>query len=81
MITPTALSGSNNYGLGITYTTGLGYGHEGAHIGYLSLMDYDPTANVTTILYFNVWDYANLRTDQGTLLRQAARDARAIVGY
>ncbi len=81
MTTLNPLSGSNNYGLGISYTAGLGYGHEGAHIGYLSLMDYDPTANVTTILYFNVWDYANLKTDQGTLLRKAAKDARAAVGY
>lgn len=81
MTTPSVLSGSNNYGLGISYTAGLGYGHEGAHIGYLSLMDYDPTADVTTILYFNVWDYANLKTDQGTLLRKAAKDARAAVGY
>ena len=81
MTTITPLSGSNNYGLGISYTAGLGYGHEGAHIGYLSLMDYDPTANVTTILYFNVWDFANLKTDQGTLLRKAANDARAAVGY
>jgi D-alanyl-D-alanine carboxypeptidase len=81
MTTPTPLSGSSNYGLGISYTAGLGYGHEGAHIGYFSLMDYDPTANVTTILYFNVWDYANLKTDQGTLLRKAAKDARAAVGY
>ncbi len=81
MTTPNPLSGSNNYGLGISYTAGLGYGHEGAHVGYLSLMDYDPTADVTTILYFNVWDYANLKTDQGTLLRKAAKDARAAVGY
>jgi D-alanyl-D-alanine carboxypeptidase len=81
MTTPTPQSGSNNYGLGISYTAGLGYGHEGAHVGYLSLMDYDSTANVTTILYFNVWDYANLRTDQGTLLQKAAKDARAAVGY
>jgi D-alanyl-D-alanine carboxypeptidase len=81
MTTPNPLSGSSNYGLGISYTPGLGYGHEGAHIGYLSLMDYDPTADVTTILYFNVWDYANLQTDQGSLLRRAARDARVAVGY
>jgi D-alanyl-D-alanine carboxypeptidase len=81
MMTPTPQSGSNNYGLGISYVPGLGYGHEGAHIGYLSLMDYDPTVDVTTILYFNVWDYANLQTDQGSLLRKAAKDARAAVGY
>ncbi len=81
MTTPNPLSGQSNYGLGITYTAGLGYGHEGAHIGYLSLMDYDHTTNVTTILYFNVWDYANLKTHQGTLLRKAAKGARAAVGY
>jgi D-alanyl-D-alanine carboxypeptidase len=81
MTTPDPLSGSNNYGLGISFTAGLGYGHEGAHIGYLSLMDYDPFDDVTTILYFNVWDYANLKTDQGSLLRKAAKDARAAVGY
>lgn len=81
MTTPNPLSGSSNYGLGISYTAGLGYGHEGAHVGYLSLMDYDPTTNVTTILYFNVWDYANLKTYQGTLLRKAAKGARAAVGY
>lgn len=81
MTTPTPQSGSSNYGLGVSYTPGLGYGHEGAHQGYLSLMDYDPAVDVTTILYFNVWDYANLFTDQGPLLRQAAKDARAAVGY
>ena len=81
MITPNPLSGTANYGFGISYTPGLGYGHEGAHQGYLSLMVYDPSVDVTTILYFNVWDYANLFTDQGTLLRQAAKDARAAVGY
>ncbi len=81
MTTPNPLSGSSNYGLGLSYTAGLGYGHEGAHVGYFSLMDYDPIAHVTTILYFNVWDFANLKTDQGTLLKQAAKDARAIVGY
>jgi D-alanyl-D-alanine carboxypeptidase len=69
------------YGLGMLYATGLGYGHNGAHQGYLSLMVYDPASDVTTILYFNVWDSANLLTEQASLLTRAARDARSAVGY
>jgi D-alanyl-D-alanine carboxypeptidase len=69
------------YGLGVISLVGLGYGHNGAHAGYLSLMVYDPAADVTTILYFNVWDVANMATDQARLLINAAQDARAAVGY
>jgi D-alanyl-D-alanine carboxypeptidase len=70
-----------NYGLGIFYISGLGYGHNGAHNGYLSLMVYDPAVDVTTILYFNIWDAANLVGEQFPLLTKAAKDARAAVGY
>lgn len=80
MTTGTTQSGGN-YGLGIVHWSGLGYGHNGAHAGYLSLMVHDPAADVTTILYFNVWDVANLTTDQIQLLTKAAQDARAAVGY
>ena len=83
MTTPSPQSAATgrNYGLGMSYVSGLGYGHTGANQGYLSLMVHDPAADVTTILYFNVWDMANLMTDQMTLLFQAARDARAVLGY
>ena len=77
-LTPESL---NAYGLGISYVSGLGYGHTGAHAGYLSLMVYDPAADVTTIFYFNVWDDANLMGDQVKLLLKAAKDARTAVGY
>jgi D-alanyl-D-alanine carboxypeptidase len=80
MMTTTPQSGGS-YGLGIIFAGGLGYGHNGAHQGYLSLMVHDPAANVTTILYFNVWDSVNMATDQAALLVKAARDARAAVGY
>jgi D-alanyl-D-alanine carboxypeptidase len=80
MTTMTPQSGSK-YGLGIIYMSGLGYGHNGAHKGYLSLMMYDPTVDVTTILYFNIWDAANLLTDQFPLMSKAAQDARTAVGY
>jgi D-alanyl-D-alanine carboxypeptidase len=70
-----------SYGLGINYISGLGYGHTGAHPGYLSLMVYDPSADVTTVLYFNLWYKANMATDQAAMLLKAARDARTAVGY
>jgi D-alanyl-D-alanine carboxypeptidase len=81
MKTPTAgaLSKGNNYGLGISSMRGLGYGHTGANQGYLSLMVYDPAADVTTIVYFNIWDNANLLTDQFHLMVKAGRDAREAV--
>lgn len=80
MKTLTSQSGGN-YGLGIFYINGLGYGHNGAHPGYMSLMVYDPAVDVTTILYFNIWDDANLSGSQAQLLIKAAKDARAAVGY
>jgi D-alanyl-D-alanine carboxypeptidase len=38
------------YGLCTTYTEGLGYGHNGAHIGYMTVMRYDPTTDVTVVI-------------------------------
>ena len=37
------------YGLGLTFTEGTGYGHNGAHLSYLSNVRYNP-ANQTTVL-------------------------------
>ena len=47
----------------------------------MSLMLYDPSSDVTVIVYMNVWDVANLTTAELPLLSSAARDARAAVGY
>jgi D-alanyl-D-alanine carboxypeptidase len=80
MMTTTALSG-DTYGLGLAHYGGLGCGHTGAHRGYLSVMTYDAAAQVTTVAYFNLWDGDRVVTDQANLLFQAAKDARAAVGY
>lgn len=83
MVTPTAqaMKRSGEYGLGISHMSGFGYGHTGANQGYLSLMMYDPQTDVTTVLYFNVWDIANLLTDQFVLMKKAGADARKAVGF
>ncbi|GAB3498337.1 hypothetical protein GCM10027341_19830 [Spirosoma knui] len=38
------------YGLGPTYTEGLGYGHDGAHLNYLSNLRYNPDTKTTTLM-------------------------------
>jgi D-alanyl-D-alanine carboxypeptidase len=81
MKTATPQSGSNKYGLGIFYVDRLGYGHNGAVSGYLSQMLYDPDSDVTTIVYFNVWDVPHLTPDQFALNVKIAQDAKAAVGY
>jgi hypothetical protein len=45
------------------------------------LMMHDPAADVTTIVYFNIWDTANLLTQQFSLMAKTGRDARTAVGY
>jgi D-alanyl-D-alanine carboxypeptidase len=79
--TPQSVKRGGAYGLGIHHLSGLGYGHTGANQGYLSLMMYDPAADVTTIVYFNVWDIDNLLTGQFTLMKKAGLNARAAAGY
>jgi len=81
MKTATPQSGSNKYGLGIFYVDRLGYGHNGAVSGYLSQMLYDPDSDVTTIVYFNVWDVPHLNPDQFALNVKIAKDAKAALGY
>lgn len=82
MMAPTEQSlKGGGYGLGIHSTSGFGYGHTGANQGYLSIMMYDPQADVATILYFNVWDMPNLITDQFALMKKAGLEARKAVGY
>jgi D-alanyl-D-alanine carboxypeptidase len=72
---------SKSYGLGIVNMGSLGFGHNGAGNGYVSNMAYDPAADVTTIVYCNVEDYANVPSGQLPLLVNASKDARAAVGY
>lgn len=80
-LTSQSIARGNKYGLGLSYVDGLGYGHTGAHVGYLSVIAYDAGADVTTIAYCNIWDSANLLTAQANLLMQAAKNARTAVGY
>lgn len=45
--------GTSCYALGVENRLGIGYGHTGAHNGYLSIMGYNPADGVTVVLFFN----------------------------
>ena len=68
------------YGLGITMTPGLGYGHNGGHIGYMTVARYDPADSVSVVVFssFLAPEYFE---QQGELLIRTAREAKEICGY
>jgi len=47
---------NSTYGFGIAYIPGYGYGHSGAHEGYLSNVIYNPENKTTYVVYTNMWD-------------------------
>ncbi len=53
---PMGGASANSYGCGLQYVPNLGYGHTGAHEGYLSEMIYDPITDITMVIYSNAWD-------------------------
>lgn len=56
MLVPMNYSNLNWYACGLEYTNNLGYGHNGAHEGYLSRMVYDPATDFTAVSYTNCWN-------------------------
>lgn len=47
------------YGLGLTVTDGLGYGHDGAHAGYLNTLRYNPETDISVFIASNLWDVSD----------------------
>lgn len=76
--------GDENYSLGCDYRENLGYGHNGARLGNLSLMAYDPDLDVSVAVYLPLWD---LTRDVESFLDcywamyDAAYAAREALGY
>lgn len=59
---------AGGYGCGLNYTNNLGYGHTGAHEGYLSFMAYDPDNDLTYVAFTNTWNIkAGMKTLGGQL--------------
>ena len=68
------------YGLGVMHLGGIGYGHNGAHNGYLSLMMYDPADDVSLVLFFSFLNFDNIGDEMNVLL-SISTEARNILGY
>ena len=72
------------YSLGCNYRINLGYGHNGARIGYLSLMAYDAATDVSIVSMVNMWDLRNGTASfllPFNAIYDAAYAARSALGY
>jgi D-alanyl-D-alanine carboxypeptidase len=69
-----------HYGLGCFYVENLGYGHNGARIGNLSMKFYDPDNDVSLVCYINCIDFENFPVNYYAM-PDLAYAVREILGY
>lgn len=74
---------TNGYGLGCSNFQGIGYGHNGATEGYLSMMAYDPKSDVSVIVLLPFWDLSSTSKFERCLntLNTTAIEAKRTLGY
>lgn len=87
VLTPQIVKSMQLDSLGGTFRTNLGYGKNGARIGNIAVMAYDPLTDVSVVAYLPLWDYTQ-GPDGDTSLNKcisttfdAAYAARAALGY
>jgi D-alanyl-D-alanine carboxypeptidase len=68
------------YGLGCFYKQNLGYGHNGARIGNLSLMIYDPVYDISIVSYISAFDLDNFMATYYAII-DVAYAVRETLGY
>ena len=79
-----ASPGDDRYSLGCDYRENLGYGHNGARLGNLALMTYDPDFDVSMAVYLPLWDLTRDTEsfmDCYWAMYDAAYAVRAALGY
>ncbi len=77
-------SANANYALGCDYIRNIGYGHNGARLGFLNSMHYDPDHDVSVVVMIPLYDFRNGRASFDicfNALTDAAYAAREILGY
>jgi D-alanyl-D-alanine carboxypeptidase len=80
----TSTSSANpGYALGCNFREGLGYGHNGSRIGYLSLMAYDPENDISIVSMIHLTDYRSGESFMKCFrsIYDAANAARNALGY
>jgi D-alanyl-D-alanine carboxypeptidase len=68
------------YGLGCVYTPGLGYGHNGGHAGYLTVMRYDAAQDVAILMFTTGFNAADLE-GEGNFMYDLGWKAKELLGY
>jgi len=68
------------YGLGCFYKQNLGYGHNGAIIGNLTLMVYDPVYDISIVSYISAFDLDNFMATYYAI-NDVAYATRETLGY
>ena len=68
------------YGLGMTRTAGIGYGHNGGYPGYLTIMRHNPEDGVAVVLFATALDAQDL-IGQLDFMVNVVRKARETAGY
>ncbi|MFA5112900.1 MAG: serine hydrolase domain-containing protein [Candidatus Margulisiibacteriota bacterium] len=71
---------ARNYGLGIFRIPGLGYGHNGAHNGYLTTALCDPVQDVTVVMSASVINWNDLAGEMACLYN-TSRAVKNLLGY
>jgi D-alanyl-D-alanine carboxypeptidase len=69
-----------NYGFGLFQIPGLGFGHNGAHAGYLTAAFHDPDQDVTVVISASVVDWADIINEMYCLY-DIGRAAKIVLGY
>jgi len=68
------------YGLGCVYTAGLGFGHNGGHVGYLTVMRYDEAQDVAVLMFTTCFNADDLE-GQGSFMYNLGYAAKELLGY
>ncbi|KPH11327.1 serine hydrolase [Chryseobacterium sp. ERMR1:04] len=74
---------TSGYALGCANFAGIGYGHNGATEGYLSLMTYDPATDVSVIVLLPYWDLSSTANFTKCLntLNVTGLEIKKVLGY
>ncbi len=68
------------YGLGTEYAEGLGFGHNGAHAGYMTVMRYDEKTNIAIVISASILNADDLY-GQIDVMYEIGRESKQILGY
>jgi D-alanyl-D-alanine carboxypeptidase len=68
------------YGLGTEYAEGLGFGHNGAHAGYVTTMRYEEKTDTAIVIYASLLNADDLY-GQISVMYEIGREAKQILGY